>query len=102
MTNWHALSVEETFQRLESGPQGLSRDEAARRLERFGPNALRESKGTPAWKMLLSQFTSFLIIILLIAAAVSGALGEWIDAAVIFAIVLLSAAGGFLQEWRAE
>jgi Ca2+-transporting ATPase len=102
MVAWHTLSIEETFQRLESGPEGLTRDEAARRLERLGPNVLREAKGPSAWKMLLSQFTSLLIIILLIAAAVSAFLGEALDAAVIFAIVIISAAVGFIQEWRAE
>ena len=101
-TKWHTLSAEVTFQRLGSSPQGLSGEEAARRLAEFGPNTLREAKGTPAWKMLLAQFTSLLIIILLIAAAVSAFLGEIIDAAVISAIVAISAGVGFLQEWRAE
>jgi Ca2+-transporting ATPase len=101
-TAWHALSIEETYGRLSTGPEGLNPEEAAARLSRFGPNTLREAGGTSPWRLLLSQFSSLLIIILLIAAAVSAFLGEGLDAVVIFAIVILSAGVGFFQERRAE
>jgi Ca2+-transporting ATPase len=80
---------------------GLTNAEAARRRERQGPNELVETPPEPRWRRLLSQFTELLVVILLIAAAVSAALGEWADAAAILAIVAVNAIIGFLQEDRA-
>ncbi len=99
---WYRLSVEEVMKNLDCGPTGLSNAEAAKRLEKYGPNEIIEKKKTPAWVQFLKQFTEVLIIILLVATAVSGALGEFIDASVIFAIVILSAVMGFLHERGAE
>ncbi len=99
---WHAMSTTEALQRLESTPEGLSREEAVRRLERFGPNVLREEKGISPWEILLGQFKNFLILLLLAATLVSLFLGETLDAIVIFAIVIASALLGFYQEHRAE
>ena len=98
----HSLSVEEVLASLGSQPEGLSPEEAVLRLHAYGPNVLREIPLTPAWRVLAGQFTSLLIVILLIAAVLSAFLGETLDAAVILTIVVLSAVVGFLQEWRAE
>lgn len=99
---WYRLGVEEVLRRLETGPDGLSDAEATKRLEKYGPNELKEKKKTPAWLQFLKQFTEVLIIILLVATAVSAALGEYLDAGVIFAIVILNAVMGFLHERKAE
>lgn len=99
---WHRLSAEEVLSRLDSGPGGLSDAEAARRLEKHGPNEIVEKKKTPAILQFLKQFTEVLIIILLVATAVSAALGEYLDASVIFAIVILNAVMGFMHERKAE
>ncbi len=99
---WHTLSTTDVVQRLESNPEGLSQDEAARRLARFGPNVLREEKGVSPWEILLGQFKNFLILLLLAATVISLLLGETLDAIVIFAIVIASALLGFYQEHRAE
>jgi Ca2+-transporting ATPase len=99
---WHTLSTKDAMQRLESSPEGLSQDEAARRLARFGPNVLREEKGVSPWEILLGQFKNFLILLLLAATVISLLLGETLDAIVIFAIVIASALLGFYQEHRAE
>jgi Ca2+-transporting ATPase len=99
---WHTLSTADALQRLESSPEGLSQDEAARRLARFGPNVLREEKGVSAWEIFLGQFKNFLILLLLVATVISLLLGETLDAIVIFAIVIASALLGFYQEHRAE
>lgn len=99
---WHTLSTADALQRLESSPEGLSQDEAARRLARFGPNVLREEKGVSPWEILLGQFKNFLILLLLAATVISLLLGETLDAIVIFAIVIASALLGFYQEHRAE
>jgi Ca2+-transporting ATPase len=99
---WHAMPVAEALKQLESNPQGLSREEAARRLERFGPNTLKEEKRISPWEILLAQFKNFLILLLIAATVISIFLGETLDAIVIFAIVIASALLGFYQEYRAE
>ncbi|HLE02056.1 MAG TPA: HAD-IC family P-type ATPase, partial [Dehalococcoidia bacterium] len=99
---WHTLGPEEALQALESGPQGLSHEEARSRLLKFGPNLLREEKRASPFMLFLEQFKNFLIIILLVAVVISFFLGETWDAALIFVIVLFAAGLGFVQEYRAE
>ncbi len=81
---------------------GLSPDEAERRLALFGPNDLKRKGRSSPLKLFLGQFSNFLMVILLLAAALSALLGEMFDAVLIFIIVLFSAGLGFLQEYRAE
>ncbi|HJW88347.1 MAG TPA: HAD-IC family P-type ATPase, partial [Dehalococcoidia bacterium] len=99
---WHTLGPEEALQALESGPQGLSPEEAQSRLLKFGPNLLREEKRASPFVLFLEQFKNFLIIILLVAVVLSFFLGETWDAALILVIVLFAAGLGFVQEYRAE
>ncbi len=99
---WHALSVDETLRRVESSPVGLALEAVSARRARDGPNALRESEAVKPLQILLRQLQSLLVGLLIVAGLVSGLLGEWLDAAVILAIVVLNAAIGFFQEWRAE
>jgi Ca2+-transporting ATPase len=82
--------------------QGLTTQEANERLAKYGPNSLKKEKGTSAWKILAGQFTDILMIILLIATALSIAVGEITDAVIILIIVFASAALGFTQEYRSE
>ena len=82
--------------------RGLSPEEAASRLERFGPNELAERPRPGFLSLLLDQFRSFLVIILLVSALLSLALGEIVDSLAIFAIVILNAVLGVVQESRAE
>src|SRR5690606_1605683 len=70
--------------------------------EKFGSNELEEEAGKPLWAMFLDQFKEFLVILLFIAAIVSGFLGEWFDSGVIMAIVILNAVIGVFQEYKAE
>ncbi len=90
---------------------GLTRAEAQRRLEEFGPNRLKSAPETPWWTRLLEQFQNFLVIILLVATVISVA--EWLlqdprksalpyEAIVILLIVVLNALLGFFQKSRAE
>lgn len=81
---------------------GLTQVEAARRLREYGPNALPQKGGVVWWKLLLGQFTSMIIWLLIGAAVVAGLLGEVVDAYAILAILLLNALLGFFQEYRAE
>ena len=99
---WHTLEVAEVIASLNSGTSGLSREEAKRRLAEFGPNELTEKHKVSPLAIFGEQFKNFLIIILLIAAILSGVLGEVADAIVIFVIVLFAAILGFVQEYRAE
>jgi len=84
------------------GAAGLSSTEAHRRLAQFGPNEIRRERTTTALTLAARQFASPVIWLLLGASIVSAALGEWLDASAIGAIVLINAVIGFLQEHRAE
>jgi Ca2+-transporting ATPase len=100
--NWHTLAADEVALHLETSPSGLSSAEAVSRLARFGPNALREKRARSPWRMLLDQFTDFMIIVLIGAAIISGIVGDVEDTAAIIVIVILNAVIGFVQEYRAE
>ena len=93
--------IDQLIAQLETRPAGLTSTEAKRRLARYGPNRLQPSKKTDALTLLLSQFKSPLILILLGAVILSFFLGEPVDALIIIAIVLLSSVLGFWQEKRA-
>ena len=99
---WHTLTVEESFARLESSPRGLSSDEAGKRLEQFGPNELLAQRRVSPWAILLEQFKNVLIVILLLATALSAFLGHGVEAIAITVIVLFAVILGFIQEFRAE
>jgi Ca2+-transporting ATPase len=103
MNAWHKLSITETASLLATDmEQGLSVNEAKKRLARYGPNKLRKGKQLSALAIFVSQFKSLVIWVLIGAAAVSAALGETVDGIVIITIVILNAVIGFLQEYRAE
>jgi Ca2+-transporting ATPase len=100
---WHTLEVAEVLRALDTEPgSGLSSEEAARRLEARGPNELEDRGGRKPWSILWEQFTSTMIVILIVAAVASALLGDYEDSIAIAAIVLLNAALGFAQEYRAE
>ena len=100
---WHALGVESVAAALGSDlAAGLSRAEAARRLAEAGPNLLPETGPPGALRLLLHQFASILVYVLLAAALVSLFLGDILEAASILVIAVLNAALGFAQEYRAE
>ncbi len=100
---WQTLSPAETIGLLETdATTGLTAEDAAARLATGGPNVLREAKRDPAWKLFLRQFHDFMIWVLIGAALLAGAQGEWVDTAAIALILLLNAVLGFVQEYRAE
>ncbi len=97
--------AEETAQVLEhceSSKDGLSTEEAARRLKAHGPNRLPEAARRGPLVRFLVQFHNVLIYVLLVAALVTALMGHWIDTIVILAVVVLNAVIGFVQEGRAE
>ena len=87
---------------LQSSPQGLTAAEARQRFERFGPNRLREKPPRPVWLKFIDQFKNLLVLVLIGAAALAGAIGDTKDAVVIIVVVVLNAGLGFYQEHRAE
>ena len=97
------LSKAEAIRAFESDAEvGLSTQEAERRLARDGPNQLEESGGRGVWKILAEQLTATLTLVLIVAAIVSAALGDYEDAIAILAIVVLNALLGVRQEYKAE
>jgi cation-transporting ATPase F len=100
---WHQINGEEAARNLEVDPRvGLSADEVGRRQARHGPNRLPGQKRRSEWVRFLLQFHQPLLYILLAAAAVTAFLQEWVDASVIFGVVLINAAIGYFQEGKAE
>ncbi len=100
---WHTLARDPLLHLLGTHAEnGLAEQEAFERLKQYGENRLQESRRASAWKLLFSQFQNVLVIILLIATALSGFLGEEVEAITIAAIVLLAVVLGFVQEYRAE
>ncbi|HKL24669.1 MAG TPA: HAD-IC family P-type ATPase, partial [Desulfuromonadales bacterium] len=101
-SGWHGLDAEAVLARLESSPAGLSREEADIRRQQFGANRLPAAPPPGLGIIFLHQFLSPLIYILLVAAGISLVIGELTDAAFIAAVILLNAALGTFQEWKAE
>ena len=99
---WHSENIETIKEEFNTVETGLTRHEADNRLIRYGLNEITMEKKVSPLKILVYQFKDPLVIILLFAAAVSGILGETIDATVISAIVIVSVLLGFTQEYRAE
>jgi Ca2+-transporting ATPase len=77
-------------------------DEARHRLTRVGPNRVGKHAEIPLWRLLLAQFRSMVLLLLLAAVVIAGSLGERVEALAILAALLLNAAIGFLTEWRAR
>ena len=101
-TAWHSQSAEAVLAQLAATAEGLSAQEAAQRLAADGPNELKEGKPISPLRILLSQFKSLIIWILIAAGVISGLLGERVDAIAILAIVVLNAIIGFYQEFKAD
>ena len=100
--NWYQLTTEEVCKQTQSSETGLAAAEAGKRLHEVGPNELQEAKKKTIAVMLLLQFKDVMILILLVAAIISGLIGDLTDSIVILVIVVINAIIGFFQEYRAE
>jgi len=98
---WYQLNVEQVFDALESGNEGLSTREAKARLESYGYNELKFKKRSTLIRFLM-QFHSSLIYVLLASALITAFLDMWMDTAVILAVVFANTIIGFIQEGKAE
>jgi len=102
MIKFYNLSVTETLEKLSTSKKGLARDETAKRLSHEGPNQIPHREGSPWYLILILQFKSPLVYILLAAALVSAALQEWVDFGIILAAILINVIIGFVQENKAN
>jgi len=101
--HWHHISEAEAIRLLDSNREkGLSLFEVKHRQERFGLNEMTVKKPRSAFLVFLSQFAQPLVYLLLLAAGVTAVLSHYVDAAVIFGVVLVNAVIGFLQESKAK
>lgn len=108
---WHAMKEDEVFEALKTSHNGLSGEEARRRLLEYGPNTLISRGGVSPLKIFLNQFKDIFVIMLIAAVIISifialtkteGGIEEYTDALTIGAIVILNAVIGFVQEYRSE
>ncbi|OZG51095.1 cation-translocating P-type ATPase [Bombiscardovia coagulans] len=100
--SWHALPTQETLTQLKTGRKGLTASECQNRLDLFGPNALEGAKAKPKWKLVLEQFASPLIAVLIVCGIITVFLGHYVDAAAIFLVLILNAIIGYVQESKAD
>ena len=100
---WHAMQHETVVCELRTDEQnGISPNEAKRRLRQYGPNELKERRKKSSLAMFFGQFEDFMVLVLLGATAVSALMGEMADAVAIVLIVVMNAFLGYMQESRAE
>ena len=100
--HWHALEPDAVLIDLEATGTGLAASDAADRLTRIGPNSLPVRPPTPWWRVLIRQFVSPLIGILVVAGIVTAVQQHWVDAVAILIVLVINAALGFWQERKAE
>ncbi|WP_410767418.1 cation-translocating P-type ATPase [Haloferax sp. DFSO60] len=108
-TQWHSMSLEDVFERVEADESGLSTEEATHRLESFGPNEIRSTDSVSPFALFVAQFQDFLIYILVFAALLSLGVGllpgydpNYADAVLIFLILFANGIFGFVQDYQAE
>jgi Mg2+-importing ATPase len=102
LDSYWTLTADQLFTTLHATGSGLQSSEADARLKQYGPNALKAQRQNTWFVLLLSQFKSPLVLILVFAAIISAFVGEWTDAAIVLAVVIGSTMLGFAQEYRAS
>ncbi len=99
---WHSREVKETLSKFSSQVDGLEKEDAKNRLEKEGPNKIRQDDAHHPVLIFLRQFNSGLIYVLFAAAFIAGIFEKWIDVYVILGIIVLNSIMGFFQEYKAE
>lgn len=100
--NWYSRSNSELFSILQSSESGLSSRQASARLGEFGENSIEDQKKKTIRQLIFNQLSDFMILILIVAAAISWIAGDLTDSIIILTIIIINAFIGFLQEYRAE
>jgi len=102
LSAYHSLTSEQVLEMMQvDQSHGLSDREIRRRLDRHGPNKLREAKGLSVWQIVIEQFMSMVIIVLVVAGTVAFALQHWAEGSAIVAVLIVNAALGFATEYKA-
>ena len=100
---WHTMGADQVCAALEVDPaKGLNDGAVENRRAAYGDNAIQEQRRRSLLSLFVSQFTDFMIIVLIVAAIIAGAVGEVIDSIAIVVIVMLNGIIGFVQDYRAE
>jgi Ca2+-transporting ATPase len=100
---WHVLTIDAVKNHLQTDTtQGLSQVEAAKRLTQYGPNSLVQARGRSIFAILLAQFRSLIVALLVAATGIAFVMGDRIEAITILVVIVLNAGIGFFTEWRAE
>jgi len=100
---WHSIDIQTALENLQADPgSGLTSADARQRLAKHGPNELTHEATASPWVLFFNQFKNILIVILLVATVLSALVGEYVDAVIIFVIIVFCALLGFFQEYRAE
>ena len=102
MKTWYQMTAEEALRGMESSHGGLSSGQAEVRCGQFGENVLQEHAGKKIWQVFLEQFQDLLVLILIVAAAISVLSGSGESAAVIFAVITMNAVLGTIQHEKAR
>ncbi|MBM3282280.1 MAG: HAD-IC family P-type ATPase, partial [Candidatus Diapherotrites archaeon] len=102
MSEYYQLPPEEVLRALKTRTEGLTNEEAASRLNEYGPNTIQLEKKINVWGLLIGQFTELLVVVLIGAGILSYLVGGPLDTLVIFAIVIINGLLGFFQEYKAE
>jgi Ca2+-transporting ATPase len=100
--DFYRMTAQEVLDELHTTTKGLSRDEAENRRSDFGRNELTGEYRVPRWLLFLSQFKDLLVVVLIVAAGISLAIGSYRDATVMLIIVMINAIIGFVQEYKAS
>ena len=102
ISSYHSRSAAQVLQTLEvEQGRGLTEQEVRRRLDRYGPNKLRQAKRRGIWQIVIEQFKSMVIIVLIIAGTVALTFQHWAEGIAIVAVLIVNAALGFVTEWKA-
>jgi len=100
---WHTLPIESVAREIQTDPaRGLTNAEAGSRLKRYGRNQLEQTPGRTVFAVLVAQFKSLIVLLLVAATGVAFAMGETMESAAILVVIVLNATIGFLTEWKAE
>lgn len=100
--NWYSMELKEVFENLHTSKQGLTQNEAKKRLAKYGKNEIKQINRLKPLKIFLRQFKSFIIYILIFAIILSLLIQSYLDAIVIGVLVIINSLIGFFQEYKAE
>lgn len=100
--NWHSIPLDETLKTIDATLQGLSSKDSKNRLEKYGPNEISAKERSSVLQMIVEQFVSPLILILLAACIFSIIQGEWVDAIAIITVLVANATLGIIQQYKSE